>query len=68
VKKVKAGKQVEIIELIWQPPLPTLPWDVSATKANDGTELVSKHYEPGEQGARIVVKDDKVDDAPSGCG
>ena len=68
ITDVAPEAMVEIVEMFWQPQLPSLPWDVQITRASDATNLVSRHSDVGEDGAKLVLYDQNADLALGPCG
>src|SRR3990172_2489780 len=68
ITDVAPEAMIEIVEMFWRPQLPLLPWDVQITRQSDGTELLSRHFAAGEEGARLVVYDEGTDLAFGPCG
>jgi hypothetical protein len=68
VTAVSSGDTVTIIELFWRPPLPPLPWDVTVTSSAGGAELLARHFNAEEEGAKLVVYEQNVDIALGPCG
>jgi len=68
ITDVAPEAMIEIVEMFWRPQLPSLPWDVQITRQSDGTQLLSRHFAAGEEGAKLVVYDENTDLAFGPCG
>jgi hypothetical protein len=68
ITDVAPEAMVEIVEMFWRPQLPSLPWDVTITRASDAADLVSRHFGAGEDGAKLVLYDHNADLALGPCG
>jgi hypothetical protein len=68
ITDVAPAAMVEIVETFWRPQLPSLPWDVQITRASDGASLISRHFDTGEDGARLILHDQNADLALGPCG